>query len=187
MTKAGKLWTNRDVEKLEAMAGKHPNRAIAAALGRSPKAVQRKAIELDIRLRMPPRARAPLIEVDEAAARRRFEQCPGYMRRIIESVSFKTTVPVEAILSQSRRQDRMLARRIMIWTVARDTNFAMFRIGKLLGLDHTTILHAIRRQNDATGENVRGVGGVRPETKEAQVRFLAKRAASGRFQAEALT
>jgi len=174
----GLRWTDAEVAVLTGLAGKVKPVVIAGRLKRSIGAVRYKANMLGLRLPLPPQPRAPRIVPDAERSRRIFAGCYPSMRSIIMAVSEAHGVPMENILSQSRVRSTVLARREMIWTIARDTAISGLEIGRRLKLDHTTILHAIRRQNDATGENVRGCGGVRPEKRQAQERFFAKRRAA---------
>jgi len=174
----GLRWSDAEVSALTEMAGKVKPMVIAAQLKRSIGAARYKAGMLGLRLSLPPQTRSPRIVPDAERSRRIFVGCYPSMRSIIMAMSEKHGMPVENILSQSRVRATVLARREMIWTIARDTTISGLEIGRRLKLDHTTILHAVRRQNDATGENVRGCGGVRPQKRQARERFFAKRRAA---------
>lgn len=147
---AGRPWQMDEIGILCTMAGRHRLPAIAALLGRSPNAVKRQANAMGVSVKF---RRQPIGLTDMAAARSRriFARCYASMKPIIIAISESHSVSIEEMLSPRRARPIVLARRAMIWTVARDTNLTMSQIGLRLNLDHTTILHAIRREDNARG------------------------------------
>lgn len=163
------LWTPHETNRLSNMAASGLSAAqIAKRLGRSRNAVMGRVARVRIRLSRN--------SVNTDHAQEIFAGCYPTIRRIILDVAIETCIPFDLMLSRSRVRPIMLARRTMIWTIARDTKFSMALIGAQLRLDHTTIMHAVRRKNEETGENVRGTGSTKGK-REAQERYRVKRAA----------
>lgn len=82
-------------------------------------------------------------------------------KRVLREAAAEHGFTVAEITGASRRAPLAFARQIAIWRIAKMTNLSMPHIGMIVGgKDHTTVLHSIRRINEALGENVRGVGNV---------------------------
>lgn len=150
----GRPWYKSEERLLAEKAMSHAIPAIAEELGRTPNAVAVRARLLGLSLRRR-RANSVLCEQQVQRARLILEGCPASMRSIIRAVSEARGVSVEAILGHRRLKPCMLARREMIWTVARDTKMSMNLIATKLGLDHTTVRHAIHKEDAARGTDVR--------------------------------
>lgn len=79
---------------------------------------------------------------------------------IVRRTAFEFGVSVTDILGTGRTGDIVPARHRVMWLAARDTYNSLAGIGRILGRDHTTVIHGIRAENERTGTNVRGLGGV---------------------------
>lgn len=82
-------------------------------------------------------------------------------RGIISVCAKSNNVPIDAIFGESRSKFAILARQQAMWLAAKETGLSLAELGRIFGRDHTTVIHGIRRENDRTGENVRGLGGRR--------------------------
>lgn len=173
----GRKWRMSEIDKMRSMAGTIDPVDIAAALGRSRDAVMQKACLEGFSLRVWRSRRAPL-KADPERSQAIFARCTPAMRKAIRDTSESTGFSVEDILGWARPPALARARRIMIWTIVRDTKMSLSGIARKLERDHSSIHHAVRRHNDETGENLRGMGGVLPGKKEAQARYFAKRRAA---------
>ncbi len=87
-------------------------------------------------------------------------------KRILAETAEKHGLKIECVIGPRRYPELVRCRREAAWLIARDTPLSLPQIGAILGKDHTTVLMAIRRHNEATGENVRGTGGVPLKTYE---------------------
>lgn len=175
---AGRRWRRNDIEMLLSMAGKFEPDHIAAALGRSKDAIMQKACLEGVSARFYKHNRPPPLKADPERSQAIFSKCTPAMRKAIRDTSEATGFSIVDILGWARPPALARARRIMMWTIARDTKLTLKGMGRRLERDHSSIHHAIRRHNDETGENVRGMGGVLPSKKEAQERYFAKRRAA---------
>lgn len=86
---------------------------------------------------------------------------PQIGRQIMAEVAQEHGVAVYQMKSDIRFAEVTRARCVAMWRIADKTTLSLKGIGNLFNKDHTTVLHAIRRMNDETGENVRKTGGVR--------------------------
>lgn len=156
----GRKWTEADVRLLEKMAGSYQAQTIADALGRTKLATLQKAQELLISVKLR-RGKRQLSASAVKRSREIFSECYPSMRAIIASVSQSRGVSVDAILSQSRKQPVMLARREALWMMGRDTKLSMAQMANRLRLDHTTVRHAIIMEDKARGTNVHETRAIR--------------------------
>jgi chromosomal replication initiation ATPase DnaA len=76
-------------------------------------------------------------------------------REIIRICADKNGLTVDTILSPQRTQKVAEARQQAMWLVARETSMSLAEIGRIFDRDHTTVIYAIQRENERTGENVR--------------------------------
>lgn len=79
-------------------------------------------------------------------------------RRIIAETAAKYGEKVSDVVGSRKFGSLVRCRRETAWRIAKETRLSYPQIGALLGKDHSTIIWAIRRQNEATGENVRDLG-----------------------------
>lgn len=59
--------------------------------------------------------------------------------------------------SSMRHRGVTRARHAVIWRLARDTKLSLPEIAAVMKKDHTSVLHAIRAENERRGANVRGM------------------------------
>lgn len=84
----------------------------------------------------------------------------GRAREIIRDAAKRHGVTAESLVGPRRPLAVIAARREAAWQIAKETDLSFPAIGVILGKDHSSIIWAVRRQNEITGENVRGLGGV---------------------------
>ena len=75
---------------------------------------------------------------------------PPRVREIVSAVSKHTGVPVETIIARNgvpgaRTPAAIQARWAVIACIAADTRWSLNRIGKVIGRDHTSVMHALRQ------------------------------------------
>lgn len=88
-------------------------------------------------------------------------------RRILREVCKEHGLLVENVTGPRRFLPLVKCRTEIAARVAKETKLSFPQIGALLGKDHTTIIMAIRRWNEATGDNIRGLGII-PEATRAR-------------------
>lgn len=64
-------------------------------------------------------------------------------RRIAQDVAAKHSVDVNAMLSKSRTPRLVQARQAMMWRLRNETTWSLPRIGRLMGIDHSTVCHGV--------------------------------------------
>ncbi|QLH13571.1 hypothetical protein HYQ43_04635 [Paracoccus pantotrophus] len=64
--------------------------------------------------------------------------------RAIRDVSAQSGVPVGAIMGHDRRP-RIVAARHLAMRVAHDAGVPLAEIGRVMGRDHTSVMHAVRK------------------------------------------
>lgn len=94
-------------------------------------------------------------------------------RRILADVAASHRVTVEDIQGPRRLGPLVMCRREACWRIAKDTDLSLPAIAMILHKDHTSVLSAVRRQNEITGTDVRGWGGT-PEKTRARNREAAR-------------
>lgn len=67
------------------------------------------------------------------------------IQRIIMSTSIAYNIPVEDIMSESRRKDVVLPRHIAMYQLRKDLGVSFPAIGRIFKKDHTTVMHAVDR------------------------------------------
>jgi hypothetical protein len=71
-------------------------------------------------------------------------------KRILQEVSSKHRVTIEEIISHRRNVPAMTARREAIWRIKNETTLSYPQIGKKFGgRDHSTIIHALKKYEEA--------------------------------------
>lgn len=70
------------------------------------------------------------------------------IRQIVKEVSEASGVPMFAILGQSRMAENVQARRL-VWFIARREGFTFQEIARATGHDHTSVMHGVRREEQA--------------------------------------
>lgn len=65
--------------------------------------------------------------------------------------------PLYFLQGSARHRDATRARQAVIWRLAKDTRLSLTEIAAILKKDHTSVLHAIRAENDRRGSDVRGM------------------------------
>jgi len=64
-------------------------------------------------------------------------------RLIVALTAHTYGVPLQALYARGRRQPVALARQTACWLIRRHTALSYPAIGRLLGRDHSTVLHAV--------------------------------------------
>jgi hypothetical protein len=169
------MWTKEEKLLLRTMAANGFNaKDISAELKRSVGAVKDMSYKLEVKI--PPIVVAPKPKPDKArlARERESEIAPDRMiaRQIIRHVADDLDISVPMMLGDCRQPFSVSARHQAIWMIARDTTLSLSQIGRIFSdRDHTAILHAIRRQNELRGANVRNAGVVSEQRKSAMRRY----------------
>lgn len=166
-------WTDAQHEKLRLLAarGMHAE-AISRAMGRSVHSVQKKAYWLGVKLqrRLPsqrprdPDKPKPNADIPALAGNPEIDGLLNkqIVKAVIAHICRELNVS-EAYLRSKHRQPYIVdARHQAIWLIARDTTLSLAAIGRVFGMDHTSIIHAVRKQNDRRQADVRMLGGVNP-------------------------
>lgn len=162
----GFLWTNAEVDTLRDMAkAKFSARAIATKLRRSIGSVHGKARALSIVVyTRPSREFVTPLRGEEITQLYKLvvdqdRSSNARVRGIINLCASRHDVGSDDILGRAQCEALVKARQQAMWLAAKETSLSLTSLGKLFFRDHTTVIHAIRRENDRTGENVRGLGG----------------------------
>jgi chromosomal replication initiation ATPase DnaA len=82
-----------------------------------------------------------------AEEERRWEIKPS-IANITRGVCLKHAMTLEEILSKDRSGLKIKARRELFWSIRTKLKWSYPKIGKRFGLNHTTILHSVRRYNE---------------------------------------
>jgi hypothetical protein len=168
INRTGRIWTESEDEKLREMAGQGAGaKAIARALDRTEGGVSYRAESLNIRFvksTAEVRIRAYAQEA-RRECRLVFERPvtslpqPVRARDIAKQCAADHGITFNDLRSTARTGPVVKARQQAMWLIARDTHLSYPQIGTLFGgRDHTTVLYAVRRENERLGENVRGAG-----------------------------
>lgn len=165
---SGSRWTADEVEALRTLvADGLSKKAIARRMGRSPGGVGDYAGKLGLRFTRSTAQRVRSMAREAKNCRLVFERVPESVRRheqgryILGQVAADCELLASDLTGDSRTAPIVAARQQAMWLCARDTPLSLPAIGRIFNRDHTTVLHAIRRENDRRGENVRGMGGYR--------------------------
>lgn len=67
----------------------------------------------------------------------------GYMSKVVALAFKKTGISIYDIRSKTRKKEVVHARYIICWLAYRYSNLSLNRIGKIIGKDHSTVLHAV--------------------------------------------
>lgn len=156
----GCRWTPRETDKLMELAGTIRAKKIADVIGRPYGAVRSKAAMLGLSVRVKAKPRE-LTDAERERSRAIFAGCYPAMRPVIRSVSERTGIPIDSLLSQQRVKAVSRARRVLLWTLARDTKLAMKQMGDRLKIDHSSVIYAITKEDEARGTNVRALRNVK--------------------------
>lgn len=96
-------------------------------------------------------------------------------RQILHDTCQRHGLKAESVLGGRRYKPLVLCRREAAWLIAKETSLSLPQIAAIMNKDHTSILMAIRRQNEETGTNVRNCGGIPEKTRERNRASAAKR------------
>jgi hypothetical protein len=167
LLRSGLPWTEDELETLLAMAhaGKPPN-IIAKRLRRSCDAIRARAQKMGIvlgrRLPPPPLAAEAVVALYRLVYERPLPAASaGRVRAIIDLVAHEHGIAAEDILGEGRTLTIVRARQNAMWLAARDTPHSLAHIGRIFNRDHTTVIFAVRRENERCKANVRGLGVIR--------------------------
>jgi chromosomal replication initiator protein len=81
------------------------------------------------------------------------------VRRIQREAAAAAGVTVAVLLSHRRTRPLVEARRAAIVRASRETNLSFSALGRLFHRDHTTIMNAIQRQDEAEDREARRANG----------------------------
>jgi chromosomal replication initiator protein len=102
-----------------------------------------------------------LVEVGEAF-REDVEACTPTVERIAQRVGSYFQVETQQLRSRQRRREALLPRQIGMYLARQLTGLSLEQIGSYFGgRDHTTVLHACRKVEQALGRDVSLSGAVR--------------------------
>jgi len=96
-------------------------------------------------------------------------------RRILRETCERYGLSEESVLSARRDKHIVDCRSEAIWLIAKETGLTLSAMGRFLGRAHTSVIHSIRRHNEATGENVRKLGNIPAAQKARNLAFCRKR------------
>jgi len=132
--------------------------AIAAILKRSVKSIRWRACLLGaVKTVATPPDEGELSEAYRAVSETRAFSARR-AREIIHFVAAQSSVEVSELLSECRTAVLAQVRQQAMWLIAKETDLSYPVIGRMFGRDHTTVIHAVRRCNAGSGENVRRAG-----------------------------
>ncbi len=86
---------------------------------------------------------------------------PQIAKQIILETAQEMGVHAFDIIGATRVDAVSRARAVAMSRVADKTSLSTTQIGRIFNKDHSTVIHAVRRMNDETGQNVRNMGGIR--------------------------
>ena len=87
-------------------------------------------------------------------------------KRILRETCERHELSEEAVLSPRRDKRVVDCRSEAVWLIAKETELSLAALGRFIGRDHTSVIHSIRRHNEATGTNVRKLGNIPDAQKE---------------------
>jgi hypothetical protein len=161
--RTGLLWDQEEIDLLRALAGSRTClKSICSRLRRSEGSVRKKANELGVEVSRFS-FRGPIIlpqRAEDITSLYRLVVDKGWSksaraREIIRICADKNGLTIDTILSPQRTQKVAEARQQAMWMVARETSMSLAEIGRIFDRDHTTVIYAIQRENERTGESVR--------------------------------
>ena len=82
--------------------------------------------------------------VEEAG---RQEMKPNFSS-IVRGICLKHSMTLEEIVSRDRSGPKIKARRELFWSIRTKLKWSYPKIGNKFGLNHTTVLHSVRRYNE---------------------------------------
>lgn len=74
------------------------------------------------------------------------------VREVVGAVCAEVGLPASAIYGKSRVRNVVMARRLVCYILRRD-GMSLPAIGAAIGLDHTSVLHAVRMEENARGKS----------------------------------
>lgn len=161
--RGGMEWSEEELETLISMAQAGKNAVqIGRKLRRSRDAVRQRAHKMGIVFRRGPTVPTMSVEAVVALYRLFYERpMPGGRARvaaIIDVVARQHCVASDDITGEGRTIPVVRARQHAMWLAARDTPLSLAEIGRRFNRDHTTVIFAVRRENERCKANVRGLG-----------------------------
>lgn len=76
---------------------------------------------------------------------------------LAERLAAATGFSLKSIQSPRRDGELTAARHEVVWRLAKDTDLTLPEIAAIVKRDHTTVIHAIRAENERRDKNVRGL------------------------------
>lgn len=161
--RTGFVWADEEVALLKAMAESRTCLgAICRRLRRSEESVRTKSRKMGLEVSrfqfrgpiiLPSRAEditslyKLVVNIDHSRTVR--------AREIIKLCAEKHGVLVSDLLSEQRTNLVAHARQQAMWLIAKETSLSFTQIGRIFDRDHSTVIHAVQRENERTGESVR--------------------------------
>ncbi len=84
----------------------------------------------------------------------------AYARALIDAVAKEHGERAADLIGTGMYGSMSRARREAIVAIAQETSLTLSDIARLMSKDHTSVIYAIRVHNDATGSNLRNLGGL---------------------------
>jgi len=81
--------------------------------------------------------------------------CNAIADRLTQRISALRNVPYMEIIGRRRSKTIVEARHLVWWTVRKTTCFSYPEIGRIFGVDHTSIVHACRKIDARRSRDVR--------------------------------
>jgi IS30 family transposase len=107
-------------------------------------------------------------------------------KHILNEVIARHGLSLDDVRGRIRIKPYVLCRREAAWLIARDIDLSLSDIARLLNKDHTTIIRAIRRGNEAWNANVKNLGFVTEAEKERMRTFSAEKRRKARDRKQRL-
>ena len=86
---------------------------------------------------------------------------------VLRAISEATEIPLVRLTGGERNQPLVRARWVFCWVMHQTSGYSLPEIGRLIGRDHTTIMHGLRRARELRASDP----GFRHWTDELAARF----------------
>lgn len=150
-------WSKADDAKLFALARQGRSaKQVAFELGRSPMAIKGRCRRLGVAFGKIPRDVDAIRFYCLSYERQSERLAGGQLANIIRETAARHGLSESDLLAETRNKSVVAARREAMWLCARDTAFSYVVIGQRFKRDHSTVVHAVQRENARLGTTVRG-------------------------------
>lgn len=96
--------------------------------------------------------------------------------RLAERLCEEQGFPLDFLRRDVRGRSAVLVRHHVMWCLAKDTDLSFPEIGAIFRKDHTSVIHAVRAENERQGANVRGMkfpAGYRERNRQSALLYAA--------------